>query len=102
MYAPKFRSWISSEERFSEALDYRLSVAAEDAMREIKEMVSSFKTNLPEPKSNVSDKDVQHWANEAYLRQLAASPYPNIQYQQFGWIGALFGFHSRDNGGWHF
>ena len=47
MFAPKFRSWMTDEERFAEAQEWRINLAAEVALQEIREMARA--AMLPEP-----------------------------------------------------
>jgi hypothetical protein len=48
MYAPKFRSWMTEEERFMEALSYRLEIMANDAHSEIRKMAEDAMPKEPE------------------------------------------------------
>ena len=47
MFAPKFRSWMTDEERFAEAQEWRINLAADAALKEIREMARA--AMLPEP-----------------------------------------------------
>ena len=47
MFAPKFRSWMTDEERFAEAQEWRINLAADAALQEIREMARA--AMLPEP-----------------------------------------------------
>lgn len=48
MYAPKFRSWMTEEDRFMEALSFRLDRMADDAHSEIRKMAEDAIPKEPE------------------------------------------------------
>lgn len=53
MYAPKFRSWMTSWDRFEEARDHKLDEWAKGVQEEIKAMaanaIESIEASLPKP-----------------------------------------------------
>ncbi len=63
MYAPKFRSWMTDEERFMESLSFKLDRWAEEAHAEIQKMA---KEAMPKPVK----MDEQQIRNDLFRRLL--------------------------------
>jgi hypothetical protein len=85
MYAPKFRSWLTDDERFAEAQEWRINLAAEAALQEIREMAKA--AMVPEPDARSQEVsllsqlyNLQREADlaqaEAQMRNLAISQFP--------------------------
>lgn len=73
MYAPKFQSWLTDEQRFSMALDYKLNVMAEKALAEIRAMADDAKALFKEPVSDKSYYEQSQEALNALYRDFAVS-----------------------------
>lgn len=102
MYAPKFRFWLTDQERFSEALDYKLTLMADAALKEIRDMTET--ATLKEPKKEKTLEQIEQesrnaWMN-AMLQNTALQQSPNWlandPYAQIQIGGAPAGYGLRD------
>lgn len=114
MYAPKFRSWMTSWDRFDEALSYKLNTMAEEAHKEIREMATKAMEEIaPHPLEPVRhdptlEMAAAHWGllgpyfNTEYINQqqqlLAQCAYSQQQMHgpQYQGYPTLFGMPLQD------
>lgn len=79
MYAPKFKSWLTDDERFGMALDYRIDRMVESAKAEIHAMHDDAVRALCPKPPTTPDQAIMN----AYLQQMAGmqnSNNPMISY----------------------
>ena len=74
MFAPKFRSWLTDEERFAEAQEWRINLAADAALKEISEMAKA--AMLPE--QDERSREVSP-LDRLYKRWLSNGLYPSSE-----------------------
>lgn len=93
MYAPKFQSWLTDEERFSMALDYKLNVMADEALAEIKQMAKDAMPKEPPIEENLAEKQYElmrgllspsqeHWYSQISIA--AQTQYPTAHLGAYG------------------
>jgi len=79
MYAPKFRSWLTDEQRFSEALSYKLDLMASEALKEIHDMAEAAKPQEPKPvvDSAMEPQEILNALRNSQLNQYYSHLLPN-------------------------
>jgi hypothetical protein len=83
MYAPKYRSWISDEERRESALNYKASVY----IAEIKEMADKARQEFAEPVPAAVTN--QQNINRMYIEQMINNPCSQLS--SYGGLAQLMG-----------
>ena len=109
MYAPKFRSWMSDEERFQSALEARIAPLLEDMRAEGKQMLVKAEEDL-RLRPTKEETDLQMYLNQAAGRQAAGlCSYYNAHQKLYGWqeiqlqnMQSVFENTYREDNNWGF
>ena len=97
MFAPKFRSWMTDDERFAEAQEWRINLAADAALKEIREMAKAAMLPEPDERSQevlLLDRLYNQWPSGdllPYEAQARNQAFPQDLHQSLYWAYPAYG-----------